>query len=447
MIKSIRSKFLLLLIVVATVGLSAAFLLRELMVSDFREYLEGETIDRAFSVTAALESSYERNGGWNRDDVIQHTVWASMLGMRIRLFDLDGEPVMDSETAIGTLPPLAKKRVMAIQRASNRQVSFFTPYVLFLGGNEIGRLEVDVIDPHRERIFVMRSNRFLIFSILVLGGVAIVLGLVFSRRMTQPLKALTTAASAIQDGNLKSRVTTTGTDEIGTLAESFNRMAKSLETQDALRKKISSTVAHELRTPISALRGELEGLMDGLIPPDKETIQSLYDEIGRLKGLIDGMEEVSQAEASSLTLRKQDLKLLPFLQNIVERFKRSFREKGVRTGLICDQKLVAHADPDKLSQIVINLLSNALNATAPGDEVMITAGRDNKNIILEVTDTGSGIRKTDIPFIFERFYRVSEGGLGIGLTIVKELVDAHGGKIEVESTHGKGSKFRLMLPF
>lgn len=447
MLKSLWSKFLLLLIAVAAIGLSATFLLRELMVKDFRGYLEGEREDRAYWVTAALESSYDTYEGWQQDNIIEHTVWAMMLGIEMRLFDADGRLVMDTDRAVETLSPLVAKRVTAISgRRSEERDAPFTPYTLFLGGHEIGRLDLKFLTPQKEGVFVRRSNRFLLVSLIALGSIAIVLSIVFSRKMTRPIKALTSAAAAIEEGDFRRRVAISGDDELGNLSNAFNRMAQKLETQEKLRKKLTSNIAHELRTPISAVRGELEGMMDGLIAADREALQSLYAEIGRLKNILDGIDDLSQAEASSLMIMKSRLELQPFLRSITDRYKKSFMQKGVLLDLICDPDASVSADPDKLSQIMINLISNALKATERDGRVWIRAMREKDEVRIEVVDTGCGIRESDLPFIFERFYRASEGGLGIGLTIVKELAEAHGGRIEARSRCGERAAFTLILP-
>lgn len=447
MLKSLWAKFLLLLIAVVAVGLSATFLLRELMVKDFRGYLEGEREDRAHWVTAAMESSYDKYSGWQEENIIENTVWAMMLGIEMKLFGLDGRLIMDTDTAAATLSQFVKKRVTAISmRRVKEGDTPFTPYALFLAGNQIGRLEVKFLSPQKEKVFIRRSNRFLLISLLALGGIAILLSIVFSRKMTLPIKALTSAAAAIEEGNFTKRVTISSDDEIGTLSSAFNRMAQKLETQERLRRKLTSNVAHELRTPISAVRGELEGMIDGLISADKEALQSLYTEIGRLKNILDGMEDLSQAEASALVIRKDLIQLKPFLQSIIERYGKAFSEKGVLLDLFCNDDLSVPADPDKLSQIIINLISNALKATNRGGSVWIRAETEKNGLKIEVGDTGKGIRESDLPFIFDRFYRASEGGLGIGLTIVKELAEAHGGEIAVRSSYGRGAIFTLVLP-
>jgi len=447
MFKSLWVRFLLLLFAVSLIALSAAFLLRELMVRDFREYLEGEMEDRVYWVTASLESTYEKFSGWERQSIVEDAVWALMMGFDVKLYDTNGMLIIDTKSAIETLSPLVKKRVMAISESrTGRGSGKYVPYILFLGGKEIGQLKVKFLRPKKESLFIERSNRLLLISLVALGGIAILLSIVFSRRLTNPIEGITEAAVAIGDGDLGRRVGTAGHDEIGRLAGAFNRMAQSLQIQESLRKKLTSNVAHELRTPISAIRGELEGMIDGFIPADKEHLQSLYAEIGRLRNVLDAIEELSQAEASTLTLRRHEFELCAFLRNIVERFTKVFRDKGVVVKLECGVGLVVSADPDKLSQVVINLLSNALKAAKAGGNVRVKAWKNDSETVMEFLDDGTGIRPEDLPYIFERFYRGSEGGLGLGLTIVRELVEAHGGRVTAASEYGKGSAFTVILP-
>ena len=447
MFKSLNIKFLVLLLAVSLVALSAAFFLRELIIKDFREYREGEMEDRVYWVTADLEGTYEKYGGWKKDVIGEDTVWAYMLGMEVRIVDMDNTVVMDTDRAIKGLSPLTKKRIMSVTNlaALDRSVSF-QAYPLFLAGREIGRLEVKFLLPGKEALFIRRSNRFLLLSLFVLGGLSVLLGIIFSRKLTNPIKRLTRAAQAIGEGDLKSRVAFSGKDEISNLSDMFNRMSRTLEIQESLRKKLISNVAHELRTPISAMRGEIEGVMDGLVPLDREQLQSLHEETGRLMKIVEGIEELSRAEASALTLKKQPVELRPFLKNILDRFAITLADKGVTTELVCAEGLVVNADPDRLGQIIINLLSNALRAVDKGGNIWISAGKKSTGVFIEVRDTGCGIKAEDLPFIFERFYRTADGGLGLGLAIVKELVDAHEGRIEAASGPGKGASFIVIFP-
>lgn len=447
MIKSLWIKFLILLVAVSIIALSAALVLRELMIRDFRQYLEGEREDRVYWITADIERTYDKYGGWNRDILSEDAIWALMLGFETRILDYKNSVVMDTGKALASLSPLVRSRVLAVSELSTQEhIGPYLPYPLFLAGNEIGRLEVRFLKPQKESVFIERSNNFLLFSLFALGGLALVLSVLVSKRLTRPIKRLTSAAAAISEGDLKARVSVTGKDELCKLSESFNTMAQALETQEALRKKLLSNVAHELRTPLGAMRGELEGMMDGLIPSDKGQLQSLYEETGRLRKMLDGMEELAQAQASVLTLRKQPVLLKPFLDNIIDRARKAVREKNVLLMLECSDGLSVFADPDRLSQIVLNLLDNALKAVKNEGTVTIRASTRGREVIIEVQDTGAGIKPEDLPFIFERFFKASEGGLGLGLAIVNELVEAHGGRIEAKSEYGKGSVFILYLP-
>lgn len=448
MLKSLWIKFLILLTAVSLLSLSAAFFLRELMVRDFREYREGEMEDRIYWVTADLEGAYEKFKGWNKDVIAEDAVWALMLGFDITIKDLNGNLLMDSGKALGMLSPLMKRRVAGIvERTRESEARSEHVYPLFIEGREIGSLGVKLLKLQNENVFIERSNKFLVFSLVALGGLATILSVFFSKKLTKPVKKLTSAAQAVSEGNFKERVTVSGSDEIGTLANAFNTMANSLEKQETLRKKIISNVAHELRTPITVMQGELEGMADGLIPVNAEQIRSVQDETGRLKRIIEGIEELSRAEASSLTLARRTIALKPFLAAITERFGRIFHDKGVELDLVCDEEVTVDADPEKLSQVVINLLSNALKATEKEGKARIQAYQSKDDTIITVSDNGCGIKEKNIQFIFERFYRgTTEGGLGLGLTIAKELVEAHGGRIEAKSDFGLGSTFTISLP-
>jgi len=448
MLKSLWIKFLLLLFAVCLIAISTAFLLREFMISDFREYLEGEREDRAYLITASLESGFDKHSGWDREAVVENTVWALMLGFDIELYDEKGTLVMDTDQAVEGLSPLVKKRIAGIlESRADSVTSDYVTYSLFLGGRDIGQVKLRFLNPHKEKVFVRRSDRFLLLSIIILGGFAILVSILFSKRLTDPIKGLTKAAVDLGEGDLKRRVVISGGDEIGRLSGAFNRMAQALETHESLRRKLTANVAHELRTPIGAMRGELEAMMDGYIPADRENLQSLYAEIGRLRKLLDGLEELSLAEASSLTLERQSFELGPFLAGIIGRLSATSEERRISLELSCGEGLYIQADPNRLSQIVINLVSNAIKACGPGGRVVVAADRQGNSVRIRVTDNGSGIKEKGLPFIFERFYKTSGDGLGLGLAIVKELVEAHGGKVTVSSEYGKGSEFTVLIPF
>jgi two-component system sensor histidine kinase BaeS len=440
-------RFLVLLVAVVVIGLSVAFLLREHMVQDFRAHLQSEMEDRVLWLAASLESSYATHKGWEAQDVIDTIVWAAMMGIDIRIHNAKGELISDTEAAFNSLSPPVRQRVQTFYGERMQDAGGdYMPYELVVGGERFGGLDARVLPPKKEAVFLERSNRFLLNSVLVMGGIAIVLSIIFSMRLTAPIGELTDAASRIAEGDLMTRVNTTRKDELGTLSTTFNTMAERLVTQDRLRKKLTANIAHELRTPISAARGELEGMIDGLIPTQKDTLQSLYDEMGRLKTILDGIEDLSHAEASSLDIQWREFDISTFLRNIIERYEKGFADKKVILRLECLEGLMAKADPDKLSQVLINLLSNALKATSEGDNVLVKAALEGDELVLSCTDAGMGITKEDLSFIFERFYRGTKGGLGLGLTISRELIEAHGGEIFVRSRQGEGTTFFIQIP-
>lgn len=440
------TKFLVLLLAVAAVGLSASLVLRELMVRDFRDYLEGDREDRAYWITADLERTYEKLGAWSPEVLEEDALWALMLGFEIRVIDADGRVVSDTETALASLSPLMKRRGLAALQARQRERPQYVSYPLFLAGSRIGQLELRPLELRKGTVFVERSNLFLLGSLVLMGAIALALSAIASRRLTRPIKRLASAAAAISEGDLSSRVSVSQKDEIGTLAGTFNRMAQALQGVEHLRKKLLANVAHELRTPLGAMRAELEGMMDGLIPIRREQLQSLHEEAGRLRRILDGMEDLAHAHASALTISKRTVSLRPLLSDIVERARMSARGKDVRFELECGDGLVIQADPDKLGQIVLNVVDNAVKAVTAGGAVTVRASATGGEVTIAVEDDGVGIAPADLPFIFERFYRRSEGGLGIGLAIVKELVEAHGGRADVESEPGQGSVFTLHFP-
>lgn len=439
-------KILVLLLFVSLLSLSATLIFRYLIIDDFRSFREGELEDRVYWVTARLEGSYSEDGGWVAAKVAEHTAWALPMGLEIRMSDINGNLVMDTDRALALLPEAGRDRLLTVSGYDRgRATGSYTPYPLFYHGSEIGRMEVRFLPPGRTELFEKRAGSFLLWSSLFVGLLSVLLGVVAARRLTIPLATLANAADEIGRGKLGSRVPENDRDEIGCLGQAFNRMAGQLELQERLRRTLFANAAHELRTPLAAMRCEIEGMMDGVIPVTCEQLQSINDEIMRLSGFLQGMEDLSLAEASALSLNLQSVMLCPFLNGIIERHLPIYREKGVQLEISCDSGETILADPERLSQVVVNLLANALKATSHGGRVTVRSGQAGGLPSLVVEDTGCGIAPDEIPRVFERFYRGVGGGTGIGLAIVRELVEAHGWCIEVESRIGQGSRFTVLF--
>lgn len=444
---SLRCKFLLLFMLISAIALSSAFVLRGLIMRDFGKYLDGESQDRIQRVVALLEGGYEQNAGWQRDRLATDLAWALQLGVEVRLFDSAGRQVIDSTQAVSALSPLMFKRVLDATGYEPRTVQgTAVPYPLYLRGEEIGHLEARILDRVKEDYFVRSSNRVLLVSVTILGLVSILAGIIASRRLARPILELVDASDDIAGGDLSRRVTNAGDDEIGRLSRSFNSMAGNLEAQEKLRRTLLSNAAHELRTPLAIISGELEGMLDGVLPTDRSALQSMHDEASRLTAILDGVDELSRAEASALTLSKETFPLKPYLSTLVGRFDRIVTDKHAILLLDCPDTLRINADPDRLSQILINLISNSIKAVDTGGRIAVTASSDGGRSFLEIADNGCGISEKELPHVFERFYKGNSGGLGVGLAIVQELVAAHGGTVSVRSSAGSGTSFRVMLP-
>jgi len=243
-------------------------------------------------------------------------------------------------------------------------------------------------------------------------------------------------------------------DELGLLADSFNQMAACLEQTETLRLELIGNVAHELRTPLSSIKGYMEGLIDGVLPAEAKTFQQVHLEADRLQRLVHDLQELSRVEAKAFELKLRPTSVARLVETVTARLGRQFEDKGValETDVAPDLPPV-QADAGRIGQVLLNLVGNALQYTPAGGRVSISARRQGDAVLLAVRDTGIGIAPDHLPHVFERFYRVDKsrsragGGSGIGLTIAQHLVEAHGGQIQATSDGpGRGSMFSFTLP-
>lgn len=298
-------------------------------------------------------------------------------------------------------------------------------------------------------------NDALTYALIASGVAALAVSLVFSRSIIAPLQAMMKASQRIANGHYDERVRVTGSDELAQLGRRFNRMTERLEQTENMRRQLLGDVSHELRTPLTAIGGYMEGLIDGVLPATPETYEQVRHEALRLGRLVDDLQELSRVESRSFELNRRSLALSVPLATTVKRLGRQFEEKGVALTLSVPADLPPIlADEDRLTQILTNLIGNALAYTPAGGEVTVSAQRRGAEVRVAVADSGIGIPAEHLPHIFDRFYRVdksrsraSGGGSGIGLTIARHLVEAHGGRIQAESEgEGKGSTFTFTLP-
>jgi signal transduction histidine kinase len=306
--------------------------------------------------------------------------------------------------------------------------------------------------------FKAAVNESLLFSVAAAFVIAGISSIFISRQITKPLRAITQASHEIAKGNFDQRVEikeSASRDELVQLGTSFNQMAEQLEQNDKMRRQLVGDISHELRTPLTAIKGSMEGLIDGVLKNDKNTYNHIYKEAHRLQSLVEDLQELNRVEGSAFKIEKTKIKVADLIQDAVNPLSTTFNKKGIQITIKSEKNLpVVMADHDRLLQVLQNLLGNALQFTPPNGTVEIQTHKAENFIHISIKDTGTGIDAAHLPHIFERFYRADRsrsrangGGSGIGLTIVKSLVEAHGGKIWAESEgRNNGSKFTFTLP-
>lgn len=335
------------------------------------------------------------------------------------------------------------------------------------GFSEMGRMMDETMGPAAsegmmERMMGPAEEAYLatVGNALWLAGglaalVAVAFGLLLARQITGPLRELTSAARRMAAGDLEGRVAVRSRDELGELAEAFNAMAEAVGRQEHLRRQMAADIAHELRNPLAIVQGNLEAMLDGVRPLSKDAVADVHEETRLLSRLITDLRDLSLAEAGQLPLQRQPTDLGELARASAERLAAQAREQGVdlRTG-VPDELPEAEVDPDRISQVFGNLLENAIRHSPQGGVVTVRLEPDEggEAVRTMVRDAGSGIPREHLPNVFERFYRAdrarsrSGGGSGIGLAVVKQLVEAHGGTVWAESTPGEGACFAFTLP-
>jgi signal transduction histidine kinase len=343
-------------------------------------------------------------------------------------------------------------------RVSVEKGRIVSPWVELVdeGGIHVGTLHllprIPDVGPAPEERLLTSVDRWLWLAVILGGIFALVATAAVARRILGPVEQLTEAARRMAGGELQGRVEVRSRDEVGQLAEAFNQMAEGLERQERLRQQMVTDVAHDLRTPLTSMRGQLEAIQDGLLEATPEVITSLHEEVLFLSDLIRDLQDLSLADAGKLRLDPRRVDVAPEVGRVIESVRASAPGPGPTLENDVPDLPPVLADPVRFRQIVHNLVANALAHTAPTGTIRIEARDRGDRLEISVTDDGVGIEPEHLPHVFERFYRADEsrgrdtGGAGLGLAIVKQLVQAQGGEVRVESRPGEGSRFSFTMP-
>ena len=435
---------------VVLVAIGAIALLADTAIGrNFRDFLARNQIDpESGGLVAQLVGYYEQAGSWQGvDDWLgrgpgEPAHPGGRPRLEITLADADGLVVYSNHGhATGALLP-AERDVALVLASQERPIG----YLVAAPG------PIETLRPP-ERAFVDQVRQTLLLAGLIAIGIGLLLGLALSHSLARPLNRLALAARVIAAKDFTHRVTPGSTREVAEVAHAFNDMAASLEKAEVLRRNLVADVAHELRTPLSVLQGNLTALLDGVYSLDMSEVARLYDETRLLNRLVGDLRELAQAEAGQLNLNVQSIDVSRVAQATVDAFGAAAEEKQVTLSANLPADLPAvRADAERVAQALRNLLSNALRHTPAGGAIAVAAVRAPGGVEISVSDTGEGIAAQDVPYVFDRFWRGDKsraretGGSGLGLAITRRLIEAQGGQMGVESQIGQGSRFWFKLP-
>jgi signal transduction histidine kinase len=295
----------------------------------------------------------------------------------------------------------------------------------------------------------------IIFPFAFLGFILLVFAVGWGarslRRMFTPLDELFNASERVANGDYSVRVQEKGPAEVHALTRSFNSMAERLQVSDQQRRNMLADISHELRTPITVIQGNVEGMLDGVYPADEARLKSIIEETQILSRLVDDLRTLALAESGALRLKREPTDLAGLIRDAASGFETQAQEKDIRLELVLAEGEAVNVDPQRIREVLTNLLSNALRYTPRGGEIRVSlmeAGPGSeRNVWISIADSGPGIKPEMLPHVFDRFYKSSDsGGMGLGLSIAKYLVEAHNGKIRAESEVGKGTKITFSFP-
>lgn len=423
----------------------------------FNNYTRDTLEEYANTAAESLAREYDKSGYWSTTNVYNaiNTI-ATVEDMGIQLVNADGVIIYDNTWIMTNIDENTGAKIsLAPQDSATVKSTVYSK-----NGNRIGTVKVwvfgsDAFLTTRDKDFRWSSFLAMGISAIVAIILAVLLGLVVSRKLTKPVRTISAAAQRIKEGDLTVRSGVSGTDDIGRLGETFDEMAESIQQDRELERRITADVAHELRTPLMSITATVEGMRDGVIACDDEHLALLNNEAMRLSRLVDSMLRLSRLENGSVQLKIKPHDIIAFARDIATTHSALLEGTGLEMHFEnnCDQdSLICEFDRDTINQALTNIISNSMRYTPAPGTVTIRVSEDASHAKISVSDTGIGIAKEDLSRVFSRFWRAEEsrsrvaGGLGVGLAVTKEIVDRHHGNILVDSEPGVGTTFTIVLP-
>ena len=453
--KLILSLVSLIIIVILSIALS----INSVFNKKFEQYIIRNNENEISNIIDSIRSKYV-NGEWELSSIQQIGEDAISNGIFVDLYDKDSNLVWGAMTYNKNMCHMVMGSIennmnyMINKNKSNYTEKLFE--IKNLDNEIIGNIKIGsyglLYDMDNDVDFLKEINKVITSIGIVMVLITIFIAILISNNISKPVEVVSNMANLIGDGDYDNKIDyDSNIVEIDVLIKSINNLSAKLEEQENLRKRLTTDISHELRTPLTSIQTHLEAMIDGIWEPDTERLNSVNEEVIRLTNLVNQLQNLAKfdSEKSKLNLAKVNVKNL--IMNVVYNNQGKALEKNIN--IECDlESIDSYLDKDKISQVIVNLLSNAIRYTNNGGKIFISSYKENNNLKIQFKDNGIGIPKENIKYIFERFYRVDEsrskntGGIGVGLTIVKSIIDLHQGTIEVRSELNKGSEFIVILP-
>ena len=450
--KLILSLVSLIIIVILSIALS----INSVFNKKFEQYIIRNNENEISNIIDSIRSKYV-NGEWELSSIQQIGENAISNGIFVDLYDKDSNLVWGAMTCNKNMCHMVMGSIennMINKNKSNYTEKLFE--IKNLDNEIIGSIKIgsygSLYYMDNDVDFLKEINKVITNIGIVIVLITIFIAILISNNISKPVEVVSNMANLIGDGDYDNKIDyDSNIVEIDVLIKSINKLSAKLEEQENLRKRLTTDISHELRTPLTSIQTHLEAMIDGIWEPDTERLNSVNEEVIRLTNLVNQLQNLAKfdSEKSKLNLAKVNVKNL--IMNVVYNNQGKALEKNIN--IECDlESIDSYLDKDKISQVIVNLLSNAIRYTNNGGKIFISLYKENNNLKIQFKDNGIGIPKENIKYIFERFYRVDEsrskntGGIGVGLTIVKSIIDLHQGTIEVRSEVNKGSEFIVILP-
>lgn len=451
--QSIRKRLSIIIIScsVAAVLLSA-LLVNITITNTFNKYMEKIQSQRNTRLVEYFQQVYKSDGGWNSTSGEEMMHEAYMSNYCLSLLDDNKKVVWEMNHE-----DIQNKNHMKVNGKEETGVYTSNIFDIDVNGKTVGYIIVGQYSPvllsQEDISFKGQINRSIVFSGVLTLMIVTAISLILSKQFSEPIKAVSKTSVSLSKGNYNSRLNVKSSiEEIRNLTESINSLGEKLNSQDLLRKRLVSDISHEIRTPLNVLQNNLEAMIDGIIPITTDKLNSLNDEVIRFGKLLNNLNSLKQVEYDEIVLKLGLVNISELLSSVIEDFSIAAAEKDIKLFINKseDRDFVVIGDYDKLKQVFINLISNGIKFNKPGGTVWINVDSDEDSVIIEIKDNGIGIKKEDLPYVFERMYRGDKSrhkieGSGIGLTLVKKILTLHSGTIDVESRENKGTVFTVSI--